>query len=192
MTSLNKNDIELILEKITGPLSSTFWIVGGSAALVLQGYLETANDIDIVQHSGPRVNLNTEYETRMWSRLYGDLQVDLHYSNPFNTQDYNRIFDKFIAAIDYIDSQYNEMFKKWRVATPTGAGLINWVHHFLEYGFNPARTISPGDNDEKHLKEILTPDAYDTIKWKVEMNKIEQPGVHLAFEEYALKNLPKI
>ncbi len=184
------NDIETALKNIEPYLESTCWIIGGSAALVLQGHFETANDIDIMQHSGPRVALDNDFEARMWSRYYPDLQIDLHYSNPFCTDDYNPVFKKIIAAIDYVDFKHNEPYKNWIIATPLGAGLINWLHHFLEYGFNPERTICPTGDDAEHLQKILTPSTFETIQWKVDQNRVGHPEAHLAFEKYA-KTLPE-
>lgn len=182
---LHTEEIEDILIRLEPLMEHTFWIVGGSSALVLQGYLEAAGDVDIIQHSSNRVTLDHPVETRMWSRYYSELNIDLHYSNPFQMEDYAKVFHKIIPAIDYIDSCHNEKYKRWNIATPLGAGLTNWLHHFLEYGFNPERTICPDGKDKENLRNILTPATYDTIQWKVDMKRLEQPAVYLPFEEWS-------
>ena len=187
---LTQNDIIDTVNAIVPQLHGCMWIVGGSAALVLQGERETANDIDIIQHTGPEIILNKHYETRMWSKYYADTQIDMHYSNPYCMHGHDKVFHDIIRAISYIDSKHSIPYNNFWIATPNGGGLINWVHHFLEYGFNIERTISPKNDDEVNLRTILGEDKYNTLSWKVEMNLIENPNANQNFKEF-VKNSTK-
>lgn len=184
---LNRNSI---IEKINSTaldLQGCTWMVGGSAALVLQGERDQANDIDIVQHTGPEIIFSAHHEKRMWSRYYPELGIDMHYSNPDNLDDYDKSFHDIIRAITYIDIKHCMPYKDFWIVTPKGGGLINWVHHFLEYGYNIERTIPPDETDEKNLKYILGKDKYETLNWIVSMNLIKSPKVNKDFCDFAKK-----
>lgn len=186
---MNNHEIIEKLSQVKDSLRGTRCVVGGSAALVLQGYIKEAQDIDIVQHRGERININERNETRMWSRYYPDLNVDLHYSSIDHIEDYQKCFHKIIHALYYIDNVHSYELEDWLIATPKGAGLINWIHHFLDYGYNDERTLIPDKTDKIVLMSILGTAAYNRIAWNVEMSQTETQTSE-AFREFALNWRP--
>lgn len=179
---LNKSQIISTIQQIQSSISNSFCVLGGSAALVIQGYLEYSGDIDIIQHYGERITLGNSIVKRLWSYCYNIncisssesfiAEIDMHYSNPFNMSDYSDCFYPIIMALDYIDSthSYWNAESQCNITNPIGAGLINWIHCFLEYGFNEKRIIFPYDKHENRLRAILSNDVYNTIQWKAKQS----------------------
>lgn len=166
-------------EAITNTLvyvSSTYlnWkdlVVGGSSAAVLRQELDFANDIDIIQHKGDQFFLHGSCEKRIWSLYYPEEKIDWHYSNNLKMNQYAKCFHKIIPALIYVDFKHNIEINGWKVITKYGAGLVNWLHHFLDYGFCREKTISPDADDEKELRKILDNDTYSMLEWKVEQER---------------------
>jgi len=171
---MNREQIYQTLSQIKPDLQGINCTVGGSAALVLQGYTKEAEDIDIVQHTGDRVFLRgIKYEQRMWSAFYDDMNIDLHFSSIDDLKEYQKCFHRIIHALYYIDTTHSYKHAGYFIVTPQGAGLVNWVHHFLDYGYNDARTLMPQGQDKIALTAILGVSAYDKIQWQVEFSQIE-------------------
>lgn len=153
-----------------------FWeklVIGGSSAAVLRKECQEANDLDIIQHNvGEYYIVNQPYERRLWSKYYPDLKIDWHYSNEKYPIGYPPCFRKVIQAITYVDTTHYVMIDDWKVITKYGAGLINWIHHFLDYGYNIHKTIDPLSVDEEEFKKIFDNHGYNILKWKVETNRL--------------------
>lgn len=144
-------------------------IIGGSAAAVLRHELVAANDIDIIQHYDIEHTWNdTPMTKRMWSKYYSTLEIDWHYTCSNYLNIYAECFHKVIRAIIYVDETHHAVINGWKIITQYGAGLINWLHHFLDYGYNIEKTVNPSAEDEKEMRIILGNCQYDIIKWKVE------------------------
>lgn len=184
---MNKKEICSIIDKIQPLLEkhAANWVVGGSASLVLHGFIDEANDIDIIQHTKNKIVLHRHSEKRMWSQFYPDIKVDLHFSSIDYIDEYQKCFHKIIHALYYIDNIHSVKYSNYKISTPVGGGLINWVHHFLPYGYNDERTLIPSGKDEIALKSILGIKAYKIIKWNVEISQIENKQTSSEFMNFS-------
>lgn len=182
---MNKADVQTAINLVQPSLTEVEWFIGGSAALVLQNYCDNCNDVDIIQHtSRDPISFPFEYEKRMWSRFYRSLKIDIHFNSVDNLDSYPKCFHNIIRASYYIDKSHSDHVA---IVNPWGAGLINWIHHFLDYGYSKSKTIKPTGDDITALVDILGKTAYETISWKVERSDGEQDK---DFYEFALKWKP--
>lgn len=182
---MNETDVYTTINSIQSSLMEVEWFVGGSAALVMQGYCNHCNDLDIIQHTSHcPISLPFEYKKRLWSCFYYEPKIDMHFSSVDNLNAYPKCFHKIIRALYYIDSSYYNYFEGIRVVNPWGAGLVNWIHHFLSYGYNKSRTIKPAGHDIMRLMSILGKNTYETIAWKAERSEGKQDK---DFYEFALR-----